>query len=99
MCLFGSLGSSLCQAGPFILMHGLASRGSWALEGGLSNTGFSCSTACAVFPGQGSNLVSPELAGEFLPTIPPGMSPSLFLTKIFSVDLKELRNRSTYAIE
>ena len=33
--------------------------------------GLSCSTACGIFPDQGSNP-SPELAGRFLATAPPG---------------------------
>ena len=34
--------------------------------------GLSCSAACGIFPDQGSNPVSPALAGGFLTTVPPG---------------------------
>ena len=36
--------------------------------------GLSCSTACGIFPDQGSNSFSPALAGGFVTTAPPGMS-------------------------
>ena len=36
--------------------------------------GLSCSVARGIFLDQGSNLVSPALAGEFLTTVPPGKS-------------------------
>ena len=39
--------------------------------------GLCCSTACGIFLNQGSNPVSPALAGGFFPTEPPGKPPSL----------------------
>ena len=36
--------------------------------------GISCSTACGIFPDQGSNPMSPALAGGFFATEPPGKS-------------------------
>ena len=39
--------------------------------------GLCCSTACGIFPDQGSNPVSPALAGGFFTTEPPGKPPNL----------------------
>ena len=40
--------------------------------------GLSCSTACGLFPDQGSNPVFPALAGRFLTTAPPGKPGNFF---------------------
>ena len=45
--------------------------------------GLSCSTACGIFPDQGSNPCPPALAGGFLTTVPPGKSPVHSLKKNF----------------
>ena len=67
MCFFGGLGSSLCQAGPFIVMHGLASCGWQALEGEDSVVlahGLSCLAGCGILvPRPGIEPVSPALQG------------------------------------
>ena len=41
--------------------------------------GLCCSTVCGIFPDQGSNPVSPALAGGFFTTEPPGKPPIMFL--------------------
>ena len=41
--------------------------------------GLSCSVACGIFLGQGSNLCPPALVGGFLTTAPPGKSQTRFL--------------------
>ena len=40
--------------------------------------GLSCSTACGIFPDQGSDPCPPALAGGFLTTVPPGKSLMMF---------------------
>ena len=43
--------------------------------------GHRCPAACGIFPDQGSNPVSPALAGGFFTTGPPGKSTVLFQMK------------------
>ena len=66
---------------------GTRSRGAWALV--VTALGLSCSVACAIFPDQGSNPMSPALAGEFLTTGPLGKPcahfPSIFFSFVFSL--------------
>ena len=54
----------------------LSSCGSWALEHRLSSCGAWASLLRSMWdlPGPGTEPVSPELAGRFLTTVPPGKS-------------------------
>ena len=52
----------------------LQSTGSRRTGSVLVELGLSCSTACGIFPDQGSNPLSPALEGRFLTTAPPGKS-------------------------
>ena len=40
--------------------------------GSIVARGLGCSSACGLFPNQGSNLLSPALAGGFFTIEPPG---------------------------
>ena len=88
--------SSCHIQGPFVVVHGLLvagisrcwaqALGSWAsvvAAHRLSSCGtrFSCSAACGIFTGWGSNSHSPALAGGFLSTVPPEKSIILFILK------------------
>ena len=42
--------------------------------------GLTCSVARGIFPDQGTEPMSPALAGGFLTTVPPGKSHPIFLT-------------------
>ena len=44
--------------------------------------GPSCSSACGIFPNQGSNL-SPALAGKFFTTETPGKPPSIIFKRVY----------------
>ena len=58
------------------LEHGLSSCGSRALEHRLSSCGAQAWLLCGMWdlPGPGLEPMSPELAGGFLTTVPPGKS-------------------------
>ena len=60
-----------------VVVHGLRSCGSWALEPKLSSCGAWAQLLRGMwnFPGPGLEPVSPALAGGFLTTVPPGEAP------------------------
>ena len=60
-----------------VVMHGLSSCGSQALERRLSGCGTWAWLLCGMWdlPGPGLEPVSPALAGGFLTTAPPGKPP------------------------
>ena len=72
--------------GSVVVVHGLSSCGSWALERRLS----SCGTWAWLLrgmrdrPGPGLEPVSPALAGGFLTTVPPGKPFFLLLLLFFN---------------
>ena len=79
----GARASRHVSAGPYA--QGLSSCGSWpssmqALV--VVVLGLTCSSACGIFPRQGTKPLSPALAGGFSPTLPPE-------DDILSEDLKE----------
>ena len=49
----------------------VAACGFWGAGSVVVPHRLSCSAACGIFPGQGSNLCSPALAGRFLSNVPP----------------------------
>ena len=57
-----------------VVVHGLSSCGSRALEHRLSSCGAWAYSLCGMWdrPGPGLEPVSPALAGGFLTTVPPG---------------------------
>ena len=57
---------------------GVVARGLWSAGSVVMAHRLSCSTACGIFPDQGSS-VSPALAGGFLTTAPPGKSMHFFV--------------------
>ena len=76
--------ASPCHGFPCCGTQSLGVRASVVVTLGLS-----CSVACAIFPDQGSNPVSPAVAGEFLTTGPQGKPcvhfSSIFFSFIFSL--------------
>ena len=86
-CVGFSLGGfSCCRAralgaqASVVVALGLSSCGSWALECRLSSCGARAQLLRGMcdLPGPGLEPVSPELAGRFLTTAPPGKPPSSF---------------------
>ena len=71
-CRTRALGAS----GLVVVVCGLSSCGSWALECRLSSCGARAQLLCGMWdlPGPGSERMSPALAGGFLTTAPPGKS-------------------------
>ena len=81
LCFCARAFSSCRKRGPlFIAVRGpltvvaspLRSTGSRRAGSAVVAHGLSCPAACGIFPDQGSNTVSPALAGRFLTTAPPG---------------------------
>ena len=68
---------------PRVQATGFRSCGSQALEHRLSSCAhrLSCPKACGIFPDQGSNPVSPALAGRFFTAEPPGKPPEMQFLK------------------
>ena len=71
--------------GSVVVTPGLQSTGSVAVVHRLS-----CSTACGIFPDQGSNLAS-ALAGRFFTTEPPEKTLNLFSEAFYRQ--KQVENR------
>ena len=73
----------LWPAGSVVVARGLQSTGSVVVVHELS-----CSMACEIFPDQGSEPVSPALAGGFLTTVPPGKSSVLGLRYLLDIQVE-----------
>ena len=71
--------------GSVVLVRGLSSCGSQALECRLSSCGARAQVLCGMWdpPGPGITPVSPALAGGFLTIAPPGKSIIFLLILIF----------------
>ena len=67
----------LWHLGPIVVARGLQSTGSVVVA-----HEFGCSMACGIFPDQGSNPLSPALAGRLPTTAPPGERRCAFLIAI-----------------
>ena len=81
-----------------VVVCGLSSCGSWALERGLSSCGAQTLLLRSMWdlPGPGLEPVSPTLAGGFLTSAPPGKPMKTFLknTDVISVaHLSQLHNK------
>ena len=77
-------GFSCCGArASVVVVRGLSSCGSWALERRLSSCGARALLLCGMWdlPRPGLKPASPTLAGGFLTTAPPGKSPKTILKK------------------
>ena len=66
------LGCAGCSLWRLLLLR---STGSRCLGSVVGSHGLNCPTACGIFPDQGMEAKSPELAGRFLTAGPPGKSP------------------------